>query len=81
MKSADADEIFSFASDEIKSTHPPSRRISSNEVGFHHEVISRALAHFIPSDRTDLVEKRPCQRQGLFSVYGLQKRYFRQFCV
>jgi len=29
MKSADADEIFGFASDEIKSTHPPSRRISS----------------------------------------------------
>ncbi len=35
MKSANADEIFGFASDEIKSTHSPSRRISSNEVGFH----------------------------------------------
>ena len=34
MKSANADEIFGFASDEIKSTHPPSRQISSNEVGF-----------------------------------------------
>ena len=35
VKSANADEIFVFASDEIKSTLPPSRRISSNEVGFH----------------------------------------------
>ncbi|MBQ2730460.1 MAG: hypothetical protein IJF24_00380, partial [Clostridia bacterium] len=35
MKSANADEIFGFASDEIKSTLPPSRRISPNEVGFH----------------------------------------------
>jgi len=29
MKSANADEIFGFASDEIKSTHPASSRISS----------------------------------------------------
>ncbi|MBP3661381.1 MAG: hypothetical protein J6I89_08350 [Oscillospiraceae bacterium] len=29
MKSADADEIFGYASDEIKSTHPASSRISS----------------------------------------------------
>ena len=29
MKSAKADEIFGFASDEIKSTHPASSRISS----------------------------------------------------
>ncbi len=35
MKSANADEIVGFASDEIKSTLPPSRRISSNAVGFH----------------------------------------------
>jgi len=51
MKSAIADEIFGFASDEIKSTHPPSRRISSNEVGFHRR------RRFHPHARVDLVEK------------------------
>ncbi|MBQ9107169.1 MAG: hypothetical protein IJY56_04685 [Clostridia bacterium] len=40
MKSANADEIFGFASDEIKSTLPPSRRISSSDAGFHNKVIS-----------------------------------------
>jgi len=43
MKSANADEIFGFASDEIKSTHPPSRRISSQ-------------SDFIPR-KWDLIEK------------------------
>jgi len=51
MKSAKADEIFGFASDEIKSTHPPSRRISSNEVGFHRQ------RRFHPPARVDLFEK------------------------
>ena len=51
MKSANADEIFGFASDEIKSTYPPSRRISSNEVGFHRR------RRFHPPARVDLVEK------------------------
>ena len=51
MKSANADEIFGFASDEMKSTHPPSRRISSNEVGFHRR------RRFHPPARVDLVEK------------------------
>ena len=51
MKSANADEIFGFASDEIKSTHPPSRRISPNEVGFHRR------RRFHPPARVDLVEK------------------------
>lgn len=32
MKSANADEIFGFGSDEIKSTRPPSRRISSSKM-------------------------------------------------
>ena len=50
MKSANADEIFGFASDEIKSTHSPSRRISSNEVGFHRRI------RFHPPARVDLVE-------------------------
>jgi len=50
MKSADADEIFGFASDEMKSTHSPSRRISSNEVGFHRQ------RRFHPPARVDLVE-------------------------
>ena len=35
MKSAKADEIFGFASDEIKSTHSPSRRISHAAGVFH----------------------------------------------
>ena len=51
MKSANADEIFGFASDEIKSTHPPSRRISPNKVGFHRR------RRFHPPARVDLVEK------------------------
>ena len=51
MKSANADEIFGFASDEIKSTHSPSRRISPNEVGFHRG------RRFHPPARVDLVEK------------------------
>ena len=46
-----ADEIFGYASDEIKSTYPPSRRISSNEVGFHRR------RRFHPPARVDLVEK------------------------
>ena len=50
MKSANADEIFGFASDEIKSTHSPSRRISSNKVGFH------CRRRFRPPARVDLVE-------------------------
>ena len=50
VKSANADEIFGFASDEIKSTHSPSRRISSNEVGFHRR------RRFHPPARVDLVE-------------------------
>jgi hypothetical protein len=35
MKSADADEIFGFTSNEIKSTHSPSRRISHAVGGFN----------------------------------------------
>ena len=50
MKSANADEIFGFASDEIKSTHSPSRRISSKEVGFH------CRRRFHQPARVDLVE-------------------------
>ena len=61
MKSAIADEIFGFASDEIKSTHPPSRRISSNEVGFHRR------RRFHPPARVDLVEKKHLHTQVLFS--------------
>ena len=60
VKSANADEIFGFASDEIKSTHPPSRQISSNEVGFHRR------RRFRPPARVDLVEKDLVARQGLF---------------
>ena len=44
MKSANADEI--------KSVPLP------DKVGFHHEVISPTAGGFIPSERTDLVEKK-----------------------
>ena len=33
--------------------------LSPDEVGFHHEVISSTKGGFIPSARTDLVEKNP----------------------
>jgi len=62
MKSANADEIFGFASDEIKSTHPPSRRISPNEVGFHRR------KRFHPPARVDLVEKPTCRNKSVFLV-------------
>ena len=60
VKSANADEIFGFASDEIKSTHPPSRRISSNEVGFHRR------RRFHPPIRVDLVEKPTSRNLSVF---------------
>jgi len=49
-----------YASDEIKSTHPPSRRISSNEVGFHRR------RRFRPPKRVDLVEKPTCFDKSVF---------------
>ena len=55
-----ADEIFGYASDEIKSTHPPSRRISSNEVGFHRR------RRFHPPKRVDLTEKHQANGLVLF---------------
>jgi len=55
-----ADEIFGYASDEIKSTHPPSRRISPNEVGFHRR------RRFHPPARVDLVEKPTCRNKSVF---------------
>ena len=55
-----ADEIFGYASDEIKSTHPPSRQISSNEVGFHRR------RRFHPPARVDLVEKKHRQSRCFF---------------
>ena len=66
VKSANADEIFGFASDEIKSTHPPSRRISSNEVGFHRR------RRFHPPARVDLVEKPTSRNLSVFLV-GLDR--------
>ncbi len=63
MKSANADEIFGFASDEIKSTHSPSRRISPNEVGFHRS------RRFHPPVRVDLVEKST-DKVDAFFWYG-----------
>ena len=60
MKSANVDEIFGFASDEIKSTHSPSRRISSNEVGFHRR------RRFHPPARVDLVEKPTSRNLSVF---------------
>ena len=62
LKSANADEIFGFASDEIKSTHSPSRRISPNEVGFHRR------RRFHPPARVDLVEKSTDKVDAFFLV-------------
>ena len=59
-KSANADEIFGYASDEIKSTHPASSRISSNEVGFHR------CRRFNPPARVDLVEKPTSRNLSVF---------------
>ena len=66
MKSANADEIFGFASDEIKSTHSPSRRISSNEVGFHRR------RRFHPPARVDLVENDKFLSKLVVFWYGRQ---------
>ena len=63
-KSANADEIFGYASDEIKSTHPASSRISSNEVGFHR---SRRVH---PPVRVDLVEKDRFLSESVFFWSG-----------
>ena len=63
MKSAFADEIFGSASDEIKSV------LSPNEVGFHREAISSTIGGFIPSARTDLVEKSTCNCKCFFLVH------------
>ena len=62
MKSANADEIFGFASDEIKSTHSPLRRISHNEVGFHRS------RRFHPPVRVDLVVKPTSRNLSVFLV-------------
>ena len=62
-----SDEIFGFASDEIKSVHHP------NVVGFHHEVISSIEDGFIPSVRTDLVEKPTCFNKSVFLRKSDQK--------
>ena len=59
-KSANADEIFGYASDEIKSTHPASSRISSNEVGFHR------CRRFHPPARVDLVKKPTSRNLSVF---------------
>ena len=66
VKSANADEIFGFASDEIKSTHSPSRRISPNEVGFHR------CKRFHPPARVDLVEKNHLLSQMVFFLAGVE---------
>ncbi|MBE6638924.1 MAG: hypothetical protein E7616_05675 [Ruminococcaceae bacterium] len=73
MKSANADEIFGYASDEIKSTHPPSRRISSNEVGFHRR------RRFHPPARVDLVEKPTSRNLSVFLSMGYAKDIFGSF--
>ena len=47
--------------------------LSPDEVGFHHGVISSTAGGFIPSDRTDLVEKnRFClvDKSGFFTGAG-----------
>ena len=68
-KSANADEIFGFASDEIKSTHSPSRRISPNEVGFHRS------RRFHPPARVDLVEKSTDKVDAFFCLWATKKMF------
>ena len=76
IKSADADEIFGFASDEIKSTHPPSRRISPNEVGFHR------LRRFHPPARVDLVENdRFLSESVVFCLWATKKIFSAVLCM
>ena len=53
-----------YASDEIKSTHPPSRWISSNEVGFHRR------RRFHPPERVDLAEKDRFLSESVFFWQG-----------
>jgi len=61
MKSAKADEIFGFASDEIKSTHRHSDFIRP-QGGFHHQ------RRFHPPARVDLVEKPTSRNLSVFLV-------------
>ena len=65
MKSSHCSDEICFA-DEIKSV------LSSDEVGFHHKVISSQIVGFHPSVRTDLVEKKPSfvyqTKNGFFSM-------------
>ena len=51
-----------IASSEIKSTHSPLRRISSNGVGFHRR------RRFRPPARVDLVEKPTSRNLSVFLV-------------
>ena len=58
-------EIFCLSAKcEIKSVPLP------DEVGFHHEVISSTAGGFIPDERTDLAEKRPCLSTRSFFLVG-----------
>ena len=71
MKSANADEIQVFDLDEIKSTHPASSRISSNEVGFHR------CRRFHPPARVDLVENdRFLSESVVFCLWATKKLFF-----
>ena len=63
MKSAAADEIFGFASDEIKSAAPPC------EAGFHREAISSNEVGFIPPS-ADLVAPNKKHPSGVFFVWS-----------
>jgi len=61
-----ADEIFGFASDEIKSTHRLSDFIRP-QGGFH-----RQRRFHLPA-RVDLVEKPTCRNKSVFLAMGYKK--------
>ena len=65
-----ADEIFGYASDEIKSTHRHSDFIRP-QGGFHRQ------RRFHPPARVDLVEKPTCRNKSVFLYMGYEKDIFR----
>jgi len=72
MKSANADEIFDFASDEIKSTHRLSDFIQP-QGGFHRQ------RRFHLRARVDLVEKPTSRNLSVFLCKDYKKDIFGRF--
>ena len=67
-------KYFANAKCEMKSTHPPSRRISLPEGQFHRR------RRFHPPARVDFVEKRPCLTTRSFFWWGKVDSNHRRRC-